>query len=162
MYIDLVYRASLRKPLKQLTKKKNTKDDYGQWPNLMVAQLLLKKPKWKYLYQSCCTLWQVAIMGCLLSSCIFLSAFVICPGFSDVHQSRHPCQATVHVDSVACKMKLVWLGWCNYITQTTCVWGGDSYADFLLIFDFLIWFSLERSKESSVRQGKFPCTPKSD
>lgn len=59
-----------------------------------------------------------------------------------------------------------WLSRCNSITQTTCVWGGgDLYAecvDFLLIFDFLIWFSLERSKESSVRQGKFPGTTKSD
>lgn len=143
MYIDLVYRASLRKPLKQLTKKKNTKDDYGQWPNLMVAQLLLKKPKWKYLYQSCCTLWQVAIMGCLLSSCIFLSAFVICPGFSDVHQSRHPCQATVHVDSVACKMKLVWLaGWVGAITSPKQPVCGEETHMLTFCWFLIFWCGL--------------------
>lgn len=34
-------------------------------------------------------------------------------------------------------------------------------AEFLLLFYFLIQFGLERSKESSVRQGKFPGITKS-
>lgn len=49
-------------------------------------------------------------------------------------------------------------------TLCVCVWGADLYAEsaeFLLLFDFLIWLGLEKSKESSVRWGKFPGTTKS-
>lgn len=48
--------------------------------------------------------------------------------------------------------------------QSVCAWRADLYpecAEFLLVLDFLIWFGLEKPKESSVRQGKFPGTTKS-